>query len=117
MGGSSGSGGVLVRGKGAERSLDCPRQFRTVLVDVPQAGNASYAFQLEDGAELSVEMAESDTGILFRHNEVAIGYLGPQHVVVRRCIESGWNYVASVEATEGDETAPRVAVLVIGTPP
>lgn len=116
MGGSSGSGAVPVRGKGAERSLDCPRQFRTVLVDVPQTGNASYAFELKAGAELSVETAESDTGILFRHNEVAIGYLGPEHAVVRRCIESGWNYKAFVEATEGDETAPRVTVLVIGTP-
>jgi len=112
-----GSGERESVGAGLPRGPECPRKFETRLVDVFQTGNATYALSLQPGAELDLQVSADGNTVVLTHEAREIGYLPPQHGVVAECIHSGWRYTASVIEVTGDERAPIVRVLVVGTPP
>jgi len=95
--------------------FDCPRRLNIVLVDVPQAGNAEYAHSLDEGATLQIEVR--DSVVVFSHVGHDIGYMPPQHKQIAACIASGWRYAASISNISGTASAPRISVLLVGTPP
>jgi hypothetical protein len=116
MGGSGGS--IPIGGIGIDKGiqeLNCPRKFETTLVDVIQAGNTDYAFGLEEGTELTLEIAKNG-GVAITHDSKLIGYLPPQYNVIIDCIASGWKYAASILEVKGDRNAPHIRVMVIGAP-
>jgi len=114
MGGLGDRRGMSV---GPSGGPECPRKLQTRLVDVSQTGNSGYALSLEPGSELDLQVLADDGGVVVTHEGKRIGYLPPQHSVVAECIRSGWRYAASVIEVTGDESAPTVRVLVVGTPP
>lgn len=101
-------------GGGGTDSSECPPKFNTTLVDTAQTGNAAYASQLVEGAVLDLEPTASMT-VAVKHQGNLLGYLPPQYSNVAQCIQQGWKYQATVATVTGDEIAPNVAVLVVGT--
>lgn len=114
MGGSGGS--TSTGGVGGDRGiqgLNCPRKFETTLVDVFQAGNASYAFNLKPGTQLSIKEGNKG-GVALDHNDKVIGYLPSQYDLIIECINAGWKYSAVIIEIAGDVNSPRIRVMLIG---
>ena len=114
MGGSGGTSSIgsggLIKGE------DCPRKFEATLVDVIQAGNADYAFNLNPGDKLDLSVIANDNGIILSHKDTKIGYLPPQRLNIIGCIKPGWIYSASIIEITGKKENPQIKVLVVGVP-
>jgi hypothetical protein len=115
--GSSGVGGRPGGERRPEEEMDCPRRLSTIVIDIPQTGNARYAFSLDPGTRLSVNITPDSSGVALLHDGKVIGYLPPQYADIAGCISLGWKYSSSIVRIEGTEESPRVEVLVIGAPP
>jgi hypothetical protein len=114
MGGSGGA--ITAGGANGDRGiqeLNCPRKFETTLVDIFQAGSASYAFGLRPGTELTIERGRQG-GVALTHDGRVIGYLPSQYDMIIECISSGWKYSATIIEISGIENSPRIKVMLIG---
>jgi len=114
MGGSGGS--ITIGGTGGDRGiqeLNCPRKFETTLVDVFQAGNVTYALDLQAGTELNIVHGKQG-GVALSHDDKVIGYLPSQYDLIIDCISSGWKYSATIVEVSGNEDSPRIIVMLIG---
>lgn len=115
----SSSGGHATHGGagGTRDNEECPKKFKTTLVDVLQTGNGSVALSLQPGTLLSLRPSEDRQAVIVSHQAADIGFLPPQYSVLVSCLQVGWKYSASVVNVEGGAKAPRVTIQVIGTPP
>ncbi len=99
------------RGGGIVGQDPCPAVVTAVLIDVAQTGNGAVASSLTEGSPLV--LAENGNVIEISSNGQTIGWL-PNDLSqkIKRCIDDGKQYEASIRSVSGQAPAPRVEVTL-----